>query len=406
MNFDLSIMKALKIGKVPMQGTQRLAVGRDPEIAEMSRVMDYVGSGGFEVRFLRGDYGSGKTFFCSVVRELAFERGFAVSIVNLSREVPFGKRELVVGEIVRGLRSPTSGASCAFGEYVQRWFDKYDPASPVDDNPTLREAVARIANADSGMTMGLRAFHAAYIDGNEALMEGALGWLRGDVLDQDIRRALRVVGKLTADSAFRRLRGIIALLKDAGAPGLVVLLDEAEAIFRLGNSPQRLAAYTAIRELIDTGDVEFPYSFFLFAATPELFEDEYRGIASYGALYQRIRSQQLTSERDLRQPIIRLEELNQDGLRLVSLRVRDLHGSAYEYDAKAKYSDLDIDKFILEVGTKFGDIRAKPRTFLKALVDVLDAREQGLDSTHILDHAVRTIEEADATLDDVVLAQF
>jgi hypothetical protein len=44
---------------------------------------------------------------CSVVRELAFGRGFAVSVVNLSREVPFGKRELVVAEIVRGLRSPT-----------------------------------------------------------------------------------------------------------------------------------------------------------------------------------------------------------------------------------------------------------------------------------------------------------
>jgi P-loop Domain of unknown function (DUF2791) len=407
MNFDLSIIKALKIGKVPMRGTRRMCVGRDPEIAEFERILDYVGDGGFETRFLRGDYGSGKTFLCSVMRELAFSRGFAVSVVNLSRDVPFGKRELVVAEIVRGLRSPSSGASCAFGEFVQRWLDKYDPATPYEDNEALREAMSQVANADSGMTMGLRAFHAAYIDGNEALMDGALAWLRGEVIDADVRKALRVVGKVTADGAFRRLRGIVALLKDAGAPGLVVLVDEAEAIFRLSNSPQRLAAYTSIRELIDTGEVEFPYSFFLFAGTPELFEDEFRGIASYGALFQRIRSQQVSSQRDLRQPIIRLEELDRDGLLDVSKRVRDIHGAAYNYDASGKFTDTDITRFVVAAGEKFGDIRSKPRSYLKALVDVLDAREQGLDASNVLEQAAKIVETADAKLDDdIVLAEF
>jgi hypothetical protein len=289
---------------------------------------------------------------------------------------------------------------------VQRWFDKYDPATPYDENEALRAATARIANADSGMAMGLRAFHAAYVDGNEALMEGALAWLRGESIEPEVRKALRVVGKVTADGAFRRLRGIVALLKDAGAPGLVVLLDEAEAIFRLGNSPQRLAAYTAIRELIDTGEEEFPFSFFLFAGTPELFEDEFRGIASYGALYQRIRSQQVSSARDLRQPIIRLEELDRDGLTDVSRRVRDIHGTAYGYDAAARFSNDDIDRFVVSAGEKFGNIRSKPRTYLKALVDALDAREQGLDTAQVLAEAASIVEMADASLDDVVLAEF
>jgi adenosylhomocysteinase len=406
MNHDLSIIKALKIGKVPMRGSRRMCVGRDPEIAEIEHILEYVAGGGFETRFLRGDYGSGKTFMCSVVRELAFGRGFAVSVVNLSREVPFGKRELVVAEIVRGLRSPTSGASSAFSEFVQRWLDKYDPATPYEENEALRAAMARVADVDSGMAMGLRAFHVAYIDGNEALMEGALAWLRGDTIEPEIRKAIKVVGKVTADGAFRRLRGIVALLKDAGAPGLVVLLDEAEAIYRLGNSPQRLAAYTAIRELIDTGEEEFPFSFFLFAGTPELFEDEFRGIASYAALYQRIRSQQVSNARDLRQPIIRLEELDRDGLTDVSRRVRDIHGAAYGYDSAARFTDADVDRFVVSAGEKFGNVRSKPRTYLKALVDALDARQQGLDANEVLEQAASIVEMADASLDDVVLAEF
>ena len=54
--------------------------------------------------------------------------------------------------------------------------------------------------------------------------------------------------------------------------------------------------------------------------------------------------------------------------------------------------------------TKFGDIRAKPRSYLKALVDALDARQQGLDVTSVLDNSPTDVENASAMLDDVVFA--
>ena len=408
MNAELSIIKALKIGKVPLIGATRLCVGRDGEVAEFGRILDFVADGGFETRFLRGDYGSGKTFMCAVLRELAFSRNYAVSVVNLSREVPFGRRDLVLGEIVRGLRTPGSGASCALPELIERWFAKYDPGTPLDENPALREAIARIANADAGMGVGLRSYYGAYCDGNDLLMDGALSWLCGETIEADVRKALRLVGKLTPDAAFRRLRSIVALLKDGGAPGLVVLVDEAEAIYRLAQAPQRLAAYTAIREIIDIGDVEFPSAFFLFAGTAELFENEFRGIASYSALYQRIRSQQVSSQRDLRQPIIRLEELGGEALLQISRRVREIHGHAYDYDAGGRFGDAELQQFMTAAATKFGDIRSKPRGYLKALVDALDARQQDLDVAAVLEQSgdhVRRIEHADATLDDVVLAE-
>lgn len=397
---DLSIMKALKIGKVPNVGTRHLCVGRDLELAEFGRVLDFVRAGGFETRFLRGDYGSGKTFMCSVVRELAFERQMIVSIINLSREVPFGKRDLVLSEILRGLRTPQSGNTGALDEIIQQWFGKYDAGTPLGENVALESAIKTVSTGDAGLAMALRAYYRAYCDGNDALMGGALDWLRGESVPADVRSALRVVGKLNAEGAFRRLRGVCALMRDAGYPGLVILIDEVESVMRLAK-PQRDAAYTSMRELIDIGSDEFPYCFLLFAGTQLFFEDEFKGVASYQALFQRIRSQQVGSGRDLRQPIVRLEEFNEDALWDVSLRVRQLHASAYEWVAATRFTDADLQEFIRTAGAKFGQIRQKPRAYLKALVDMLDARQQHLEvaGDKLIEHAA-AVEREDAHLDD------
>ena len=397
---DLQIIKALKIGKVPIKGTRRICVGRNAEIAEFEHILAFIAAGGFESRFLRGDYGSGKTFMCSVMRELAFDRGMVVSIVNLSREMPFGKRDFVVGEILRGLRTPNSGTACALDEILQTWFGNYEPGTPLETNAALDGATKKIAMGDAGLAMALRAYYRAYCEGNDALMQAAIAWLGGQAIASELRSGLKVVGKLTADVAFRRLRGVNALMRDAGYPGLVVLIDEVESVMRLAK-PQRDAAYTAMRELVDIGSEEFPHSFFLFAGTQPFFEDEFKGVASYAALYQRIRSQQVTSGRDLRQPIIRLEEFDGDALREVSARIREIHGAAYDWNAVANFPDEKMAAFIKSAGAKFGEIRQKPRAYLKALVDALDARNQHLDLADdvILSGAV-AVEKHDAVLDD------
>ncbi|HEY1681028.1 MAG TPA: BREX system ATP-binding domain-containing protein [Candidatus Tumulicola sp.] len=400
----MHVIKALKFGKVPHVGTRRLCVAREPEIAEFGNVLKYIAGGGFDSRYLRGDYGSGKTFMCSIVRELAFEAGMVVSIVNLNREVPFGRRDLVLAEVLRGLRTVNSGSSCAMGEILERWFYKYDPSTPVEVNKELAEAIARVSSSDPGMAMGLRAYHRAMIDGNDILMQGVVDWLRGESIERDVRAAIKVVGKVSAEGAFRRLRAFCALMRDAGYPGIVILIDEIEAVQRL-SKPQRDAAYGSMREIIDVGPVEFPYTLFLFAGTPPFFEDEFKGCASYQPLWQRVRPQQVYSQRDLRQPIIRLEEFDGDALRMVSEKVRELHALAYDWDARERFPETSVRALIAAAGTKFGEVKQRPRAFLKALVDALDARQQGLDVdlNAIVDEAKDTDTLSAAALDDDVI---
>jgi adenosylhomocysteinase len=404
-NVDLAVIKALKIGRVPRRGTLEIAVGRDAEIAEFRRAVTYVTGGFAEVRFLRGDYGSGKTFMCSVLREIAFSQGLAVSIVNLSREVPFGRRELVLAEILIGLRTEATGPESALGAVLERWFARYDAGTPLEDNAALSAAIHKVSATDPQLASALRGYYRAYLmDDGAALMEAALAFIRGESITAESRSALKLAGRLAPENALRRLRAILALMRDAQYPGLLVLVDEAETIQRL-NKVQRDAAYTAIREIVDSCEEAFPYCLFVFAGTQPLFEDEFRGIASYQPLYQRIKNTQVTSERDLRQPIIRLEELGTEALLEVAKRVRKLHGDAYEWNAKGRYTDAMLVEFIKTVATRFGDIRQKPRGFLKALVDTLDARQQGLDHESVdqLAAAIQQVEAQDAQLDDDVV---
>ena len=402
---ETSVLKALKIGKVPANGCLRMAVGRDPEIAEFRRVLDYVAAGGSEVRFLRGDYGSGKTFVCSLVRELAVEQRFAVSILNLNREVPFGRRDLVLAQILSGLQAPEGGAGSGLDDIVQAWFNQFDVTTPYEDNAELREAIKNIGAVDPGLAMALRGYHRALLEDNYVLMEGALAWVRGEAITQEVRSGLKLVGKVTPDQAFKRLRGVLTLLRQAAYHGLVVLLDESESMMRLA-SPQRLAAYNTIREIIDTCEVEFPGCLFIFAGTQKWFEDEFNGVAQYRALYERIRNTQKDSVRDLRQPIIRLEELDEDALVALATRVREIHSAAYGWNAVAGFSNHEMRDYISRVSTRFGNVRQKPRGFLKGLVDVLDARQQGLSEPDVatLEAAFDAVEKGDANLDDVVLA--
>jgi hypothetical protein len=345
---------------------------------------------------------------CSVLREIAFERSLAVSIINLSREIPFGRRETVLSQILQGLRTVASGPESAMNEIVDRWFARFDVGTPLEENQPLRDAIHAVSIADPQLASALRGYYRAYCEGDGDLIEAALAFMRGEVIVPQARSALKLAGRMTPDNAFRRLRAFLALARDAGYPGLLILIDEAETIQRL-NKSQRDAAYTAIREIIDSCEAGFPHCLFVFAATQELFEDESRGIASYQPLYQRIKNTQLTSGRDLRQPIIRLEELGRDSLVTVSRRVRAIHGRAYGWAPHVAFPDRSIDALITNVAARFGEVRIKPRGFLKALVDALDAKQQGLDGLTV-DDAVRSIEAVernDTRLDgddDVIVA--
>ena len=56
------IINALRNGTVPNEGLEYLATGIVTEIQELTNELDYISSGHSSIRFIHGEYGSGKTF--------------------------------------------------------------------------------------------------------------------------------------------------------------------------------------------------------------------------------------------------------------------------------------------------------------------------------------------------------
>ena len=79
-----TIIQALRAGVVPKLGLQHIQVGRVGEIAELVKDMDRLADGGAAIRFVIGEYGSGKTFFLNLIRLVALEKGLVVMSADLA----------------------------------------------------------------------------------------------------------------------------------------------------------------------------------------------------------------------------------------------------------------------------------------------------------------------------------
>ena len=79
-----NIIQALRAGVVPKLGLQHIQVGRSREIEELLRDIERIDDGGAAIRFIIGDYGSGKTFFLNLIGLVAMEKGMVVLSADLA----------------------------------------------------------------------------------------------------------------------------------------------------------------------------------------------------------------------------------------------------------------------------------------------------------------------------------
>ena len=79
-----AIVQALRAGVVPKLGLRHIQVGRAREIEELVKDMDRIADGGSAIRFIIGEYGSGKTFFLNLVRGEAMDRQLVVTHADLN----------------------------------------------------------------------------------------------------------------------------------------------------------------------------------------------------------------------------------------------------------------------------------------------------------------------------------
>ncbi len=386
------IVDALRRGAVPESGLGALAVGLTRFEAAIDAELDTVAAGGAVFKAVRGEYGSGKTFFTRWLGERAKRRGFAVAEVQVSEnETPLHKLETVYRRLCERLATLSFPPS-ALRAVVDAWFyaleedalaaGATDSTLPAAVDDLLETRLAEVSRTAPMFAAALRGYRTARATGADASADAVLAWLGGQPhVAAAARKTAGVRGDLDHFGALGFLQGLLTILRDCGHPGLVLVLDEVETLQRV-RSDARDKALNALRQLIDeVHSGRFPGLYLVITGTPA-FYDGTQGAARLAPLAQRLATDFTTDARfdNPRAVQIRLPGFNRSSLVELGGRVRDLYrGSASAPDRILELVDGDyLDDLAAAVaGGLGGKVGVAPRIYLKKLIgDVLDRVDQ------------------------------
>jgi len=384
---SINIINALRRGTVPAGGLERIAVGLDIEEEVIGRQLDYVALGGGDSKFIRGEYGSGKTFLVARVLEIARSKGFVTAQVVISSQAPLHKLRGIYQQAASGLR--TQEEEHALKTVIDNWLFSIEerllsvggegPDDAKLQSATEREietSLAGISEVNTALAAALRTYYRAHNAGDFPLAQAALGWIAAEPnIGRDFKQKAGIRGDIDDALAFTFLRGLIAIIHGAGYQGLAIAVDEMETTQGLQRS-QREKGYQTLVQIIDALDRgEMPRCYFLFTGTPALYDGS-RGIRSLPPLHDRICVTQDDTFRNPRQPQIILSKFDTAKLEQVALKVLDVYAKAYSEPDRERVSHRFIRAMIRKITTRFGGrIDIIPRIFLKEFVDILDKCE-------------------------------
>ena len=381
-----AIIEDLREGSVPVDSVPLFTVGRQNWLKLIEEDLDqYIAEGGAKVRFVNGDYGDGKTHFMSVVRHLAREKGFAVSFVVLTREIPVHKFEVVYQEIVRQLDG--GGEGKGIRALVDGWLDGLEEGlagEGFDDKlNALGEELRGLpgmdfnfANALVGLA-DLRYRPAGEGDAEEERGEGQevlYQWLEGGKVSKRALKPFQVFEALDKTNGKRFLGALVSLLRHLGHKGLVLLMDELETVMAQSTSI-RNASYENVRLLMDNAE-QASYMHIFMSIIPDVILAE-KGFRSYDALWSRVRSIGEGKRLNYRSVVVDLHRtpLEQKELVTLGLRLCRIHELAYRWEAGDGVNEGLIKKQC--AAQKRMGLLSEVRLFIKQVIRLLDMAEQG-----------------------------
>jgi len=384
------IFESLRHGRVPGVGLDAFAVGIDDILREMQRQFDMVRHDQGGVKFLRGDYGCGKTFVSRLASLRAMEQGFATSTLVVSpNDTRFHRFDEVYRKIVAGLSTPTCPRG-ALGDILDRWVggiegeleaEGVDLAAPdFDDRVSERigkklDALTR-GRAPEDFVRVLRAWFQLRQEGNFTDAGALLSWLGGsDHVPAPVLRKAGVKGKITGTEALLYLRGIVEIIRTAGHAGLVVVVDELETILRARRDVRALTM-NGLRQIVDAAP-DFPRLLWVFTGTPEFF-DSPRGVRGLAPLDERIGFKRQGGFASLKQPQLELRPFDAQRLVDVALRLRELYPATPRLESVLDPSTIRtiVDAVSSGLG---GDVGIVPRQFLREFINVMDLVDERAD---------------------------
>lgn len=381
-------IQALRAGVVPRLGIRHVQVGRAREVHETVRDMSRIAEGGSAVRLVIGEYGSGKTFFLTLARNVATEKKLVVMNADLSPErrlhASGGQARTLCAELVLSMSTRTKPEGGALASVLERFLGEVRKQATADRRDVvevIRERLDVVREGVAGFDFAevVVRYWQGFEEGNDILKAAALRWLRAEyALKTEAREALGVRAIVDDAGIYDHLKAISRLVRLAGYDGTLVVLDEMVNLYKLVNSQARTSNYEQILRIVnDVLQGTADRLGFYFAGTPEFLMDSRRGLFSYEALRSRLAENSFARDGlvDLSGPVIRLQSLTPEEMHVLLERLRFLWAGG---DAKRlPVPDEALAAFLTHCSKKIGDDYFRtPRNTIRAFLDLLAILEQ------------------------------
>lgn len=383
-----AILQSLRAGVVPSRGQQHIQVGRVEEVKALLQDIDRVADAGSAIRFVIGEYGSGKTFFLHLVRSIALERKLVTAHADLAPDrrlqATSGQGRNLYQELMGNLATRSRPDGGALPGVVERFVTsalEEAKARGVGPEEIIHERLEQLKELVGGYDFAavIAAYFRGHDTGDEALRSHAIRWLRAEFSSKtDARKALGVRSIIDDSSVYDHLKLFSRFVRLSGYQGLLVCLDEMVNLYKITSTRARTSNYEQIlRILNDSLQGNAVGLGFLMGGTPEFLSDSRRGLYSYEALQGRLGANHFARDGlvDYTGPVLRLENLSPEDLYVLLRKIRLVH--AGEQPPDSLLSDEGIQAFMEHCSRKIGEAYFRtPRNTITAFVNLLAVLEQ------------------------------
>lgn len=383
-----AILDSLRAGVVPRIGQQHIQVGRADEVHALLKDIHNIADGGSSIRFVIGEYGSGKTFFLNLIHSIALEHKLVSTRADLTPDrrlhATGGQARTLYAELMRNISTRAKPDGGALASIVERFIaESLKQARKTGSSAVsvMHDRLNQLTEMTGGydFALVLENYWRGHDSGNEQLKSDAIRWLRGEFTTKtDARKALSIRTFIDDANSYDHLKLMARFVRLAGYDGLLVALDELVNLFKLTSTQARKSNYEQIlRILNDTLQGSAEGLGFLMGGTPEFLMDPRRGLYSYEALQTRLAENRFAREGlvDYSGPVIRLANLSQEDLYILLRNIR--HVMALGDESKYLVPDDALTAFMDHCHQRIGAAYFKtPRNSIKEFVSLLSVLEQ------------------------------
>lgn len=336
-------------GSPPRDGIAKLTVGLRDAYTVFQHELQRARDGACSFTLVNGDYGAGKSHCLYLLREIALNKNFLVSFLTLSqRECPLYDLGVVYSQIVRRIEGKKAFGIVTIQDILELWAE----CVRRKGQNSREAAVCQVKTLHPDFQKALAEYLCPSFPGAAELVKR---WLVGDDSTKRTASHLKVEMRPTNEQALEMMKQLGRLVRTIGFEGLVVLLDEAEAIPSYSGSSKQKSCYNNLCRLLEREN-RVPHCYFVYATTPLFFRKSFGYIPVAEQAHE----------------VLDLPTLSRTEYIALGCIIRNLYRTGEGWKGwDSSFNDQQIKRCV-ESYMKIHPEGSKPRDFVRSLVSALD----------------------------------